>query len=141
MAKKGRAQAGIIIGGGSKVEVGGDMVGGNKTTTTNTFTIHASTSTNLFGQVDQKIATHRWKDPKQRKAVETAVSEIKTKLENSTGQPVKVSWLEKRLSIIARMAPDIYDVVVATLASPVLGIKEVIDKIRKKAEENLVTDS
>ncbi len=45
--------------------------------------------------------------------------------------------LVKRLKALMTMAPDIGEVAITTLANPMLGIKLVIDKIKRRANEEL----
>ena len=54
--------------------------------------------------------------------------------EAQKGSKVEIVRLEKLINTLAIMAPDIFDVVVATLASPLAGIGLVIKKIGDKAK-------
>jgi len=54
--------------------------------------------------------------------------------EAQKGSKVEVGRLEKLINTISVMAPDIFDVVIASLASPLAGIGLVIKKIGDKAK-------
>jgi hypothetical protein len=48
-------------------------------------------------------------------------------------------FLPRRFRNIARMAPDVLDVVVATLANPLAGLGAAVKKISQKAKEETST--
>ncbi len=50
------------------------------------------------------------------------------------------SFLSRRFRNIARVAPDILDVVVATLTNPLAGLGLVATKIAEKAREDTVVN-
>ena len=53
-------------------------------------------------------------------------------------KPVEESSLSRHFRNIARMAPDILDVVVATLGNPLAGLGVAVKKIAEKAKEDTV---
>ena len=65
------------------------------------------------------------------------ISEIQSNVTEAAKKNEKVDegFLARRFRNIARMAPDVLDVVVKTLANPMLGIGEAAKKIAKKAKE------
>jgi hypothetical protein len=62
--------------------------------------------------------------------VQSAVKQATTKTEG-----IDENFLSRHFRNIARMAPDILDVVVATLGNPLAGIGVAIKKIAEKAKE------
>ncbi len=55
--------------------------------------------------------------------------------EVAKGEQANSGKVERWLRFLAEMAPDIWDVVVKTLADPVTGIAEVVRKVAKRARE------
>lgn len=64
------------------------------------------------------------------KEIQSTVIEAATK-----NEPVEESFLSRRFRNIARMAPDVLDVVVATLGNPLAGLGVAVKKIAEKAKE------
>jgi hypothetical protein len=50
---------------------------------------------------------------------------------------VDKSFLSRRFRNIARMAPDVLDLVVAMLANPLAGLGVVVKKVAEKAKEEM----
>ncbi len=145
-------------GGGSFVEgdlnVGGDYVGGNKTVTQ-----HAggdivgrdkitttTTTTGLSGDQLQKLAEAfaniqkqidaRPDDPKVDKdEIKDTVKRLET--EAQKGEAANPDKVRRWLTGLAAMAPDIFKVTVATLASPIAGLATAVQLIANKAREEL----
>jgi hypothetical protein len=68
-------------------------------------------------------------------------SEIQRTVENIEAEVLKSDGANARkvrrwLRFLAEMAPDIFDVVVNTLVSPIYGVSEVIRKVAKRATSN-----
>ena len=74
--------------------------------------------------------------PETKKTIEESVKQIEQ--ETSKGNKAKSSFIQERLENIQRMAPDIADVVIATLQSPAAGISLAVKKVVNKfqAENN-----
>ena len=73
--------------------------------------------------------------------LEDATAEIEElKQEIAKGDEADETFLKRRLRNLARMAPDILDVVTATLANPALGLDMVIRNIAEKAREEAGLD-
>ena len=70
------------------------------------------------------------------KEIQTAVTEAVQKSEK-----VDESFLSRRFRNIARMAPDLLEVVVATLGNPLSGLGVAVKKIADKAKEETGTAS
>lgn len=54
--------------------------------------------------------------------------------EAQKGEKAEIGRIEKLINTLAVMSPDIFDVVIATLASPLAGVGLVIKKIGEKAK-------
>lgn len=54
-----------------------------------------------------------------------------------TNEKVHEGFLSRRFRNIARMAPDVLDLVAAMLANPLAGLGVAVKKIAEKARENL----
>jgi hypothetical protein len=63
----------------------------------------------------------------------TKVDEIRT--EANKGDNANPSFIQQRLINLAKMAPDIFGVVVATLVNPLNGFALAVQKIAQKAKE------
>ena len=58
-------------------------------------------------------------------------------IQGGDASPKKQNFLEMRLKNIAAMAPDIGQVILATLAAPAAGIALTLQKIAQKAQSEL----
>jgi hypothetical protein len=87
----------------------------------------------VFVHIYQVIEKTTFADEKTAKTVNDAVEVIQT--ENEKGDQANETSLKFSLNMLAQMAPDIWDVVVSTLANPVLGISTVVNKIAQKAKQ------
>ena len=125
----------ISIGGG----LTGNLVVGNNNQVSNTINqgLSAADIKQLFDSVNTKIDAL----PQLNQAVkEDAKAEIKDIQENITEAVTNKgnldeSFLTRRFRSIARMAPDILDVIVATIANPLGGVGVAVKKIADKAKE------
>lgn len=87
-----------------------------------------------FEHVYRQIAEHPKLNATEKADLHAEVKEI----EDEARQPSpNESFLERRLRSVQRMAPDILDVVLATLGNPAAGfgmvVKKVAEKIRAEA--------
>ena len=122
---------GDLVGGNKTVTqtTGGDIVGGDKITTT---TAQAQQLDQAFREIHQKIAA-RPPDPKVDKdEIEDTVKRIEA--ESRKGEEANTDRLERWLLTLGGMADDIFQVVVATLANPALGLAKAIQLIAQKAK-------
>lgn len=75
--------------------------------------------------------------PETKKTIEESVEQIEQEVKK--GDKAKPSFVQERLQNIERMAPDIGEVVMATLLNPAAGIslavKKVVNKIQAKKSE------
>ena len=126
---------GDYVGGNKTVTqtAGGDIVQGNKVTITYGADPAAAASlAEAFARIDKLIAARK-EDPSVDK------SEIKQQVERISGEAQKgeqanESKVERWLVGLAGMAEDIFDVTVASLTNPALGVATVIRKIAAKAK-------
>ncbi|MBI5032057.1 MAG: zinc ribbon domain-containing protein [Chloroflexi bacterium] len=119
---------------GGQVQVGGDVAGRDKITTTTTG-LDASTLVELtkqFAKIYQKIDA-RLEDPNTDK---TEIKDTVQKIEEEVkkGEQANPAKVERWLKFLAGMADDIFQVVASTLASPIAGVAKAIQLIAKKAK-------
>jgi len=91
----------------------------------------------LFEEVNKRLAALEEADrdlvaPAVEQTVQAAAA-----IQQGDASPEKQSFLEKRLKSICTMAPDIGQVIIATLANPAAGIALTLQKIAQKAEGEL----
>lgn len=140
---------------GNQAKVQGDVFTGDKTTTGDIRADHSAiavgpdaqatanitTSTGLsaaevaalfdrlYAQIDERPNT----SPEDKTDLKTDVQEIQT--EAIKGDKADEAFLARRLRNIQRMAPDILDVVIATLANPLAGFSTVVTKVARRMKE------
>ena len=137
--------SGDYVGGNKTVtqHAGGDIVGRDKITTTNT-------TTGLSGDQLQQLLTAfaaiqkqidaRPEDPNVGKdEIKRTVDDVKTEVQK--GGAANPNKVQRWLTGLAAMAPDIFKVTVATLVNPVVGVATAIQLIANKAQEELKADS
>jgi len=132
--KQGKqASSGISIGGNVDTG-GGDIAAGDiqKGNVYQTHGLQANEIKELFLPIYQGIEQRKDLPQEDRDDLKTAVEEIQ--VEVAKGEEADESFLERRFRNIARMAPDILDVVLKTVANPVLGLATLAQKIASKAE-------
>ena len=120
---------------------GGNVIGvinasGRARVTVSQKVIHQATPQleKLFKSVYKSIET-RPKDSKfNKKELESHVKMIEQ--EASKGQKADKDKLEKWISFLAKMAPDIVDVMMASLGGPVAGFTAVFKKIVARASSS-----
>jgi len=91
----------------------------------------------LFDKLYAKLEASKKISPANKEDAKALVEEIQSTVADSAQNKEKLdeTFLEHRFRNIARMGPDILDLVVKTLASPMLGITDLVNKIAKKAKE------
>lgn len=92
-----------------------------------------STINSLFQPIYKKLDQLSEIHPQDRKILHKNIEEIQHEV--LKGQKVDRGFVEERLLHIARMAPDIFEVVISILANPAIGLAIVAKKIAKKAED------
>jgi hypothetical protein len=85
----------------------------------------------IYHRIDSK--------PKDKKKLAREVEQIRQEVQK--GEDAHQGSLQERLKNLAKMAPDIFEVTIATLANPALGFALVVQKIAKKAREEYAQQS
>jgi len=152
-AKKKKSSSGLQIGGNVRV-TGGDFVTGDKNVKVDKGGVYVGGKvqvinivtgdhnklanqessrealfTDLIKAIEQRPNTSR----EDKEDLKTNVAEIKTEAEK--GQQIDESFLARRLRNIERIAPDIAEVVLATIANPAAGFATVVRKIAERARK------
>jgi ribosomal protein L27 len=144
MAKRESAgrSGGVNFGKGSKVTVGGDVVGRDKVTKTTTTTntgMSADDVAKLFDSIYKKIGQAPKEDqPDIRNAVD--VIQKAAKQEAVDGKAPDEAAVKMASQSLAMTAPnilqDIADVAMATLSSPAAGVATIIRKVMAKVQQS-----
>ena len=155
--KKGKNQQGLQIGGSVHIS-GGDFVAGDKNTTVESGSVivggdvHGSHITTgdqnrvgnqvtlrqeLFSGLNQKIERRANTSSEQQEDLKSNVSEIQAEAEK--GDQANESFLAQRIRNIQKIAPDIAEVVIATLTNPAAGFAALITKIARRAQRSAQT--
>ena len=131
-SKKKTSNGGINISG-EHVSIKGDVIGRDKVVTN-----YDNSSKNWillekeFSTVKEKIS-REVDDEVYKEEIQDKVTKIEQEVKK--GEEADSNKVEKWLKFIAGMSDDIYQVVVSTLANPVLGISKTIQLIAQKAKE------
>ena len=130
--KRFRKQSGGVNIKNSRVTVGGDLVGRDKTTTIGPKGKGDDLEKILeqFSQIKQKI-DQRTEDPDIDKAeLRTLVENIEQELKK--GESANPNKVKRWLKFLAEMADDIFQVTVATLTHPVAGVAKAIQLVAQQ---------
>lgn len=129
------ASGGIhITTSGGSVTIQGDVVGGSKMVTTSG--VSGAELIELFKQFQSiyRQIDARPEDSKvDREALKAAVRGIQQEV--AQGERADPDKVEKWLTFLAGMADDVFQVTVATLANPAVGVAKAIQLITQKATE------
>ena len=122
---------GAYVGGEVKVE-GGDFVGRDQVKIT--MGLSGPEVAELFKPIYAAIEARPDTPPEDRADVKAEVQEIQAEVVK--GDEADEGFLARRLRSLKRMAPDILEVTLATLANPAAGLGAVASKVaqRVKAE-------
>ena len=136
MSKK---KNGISIQANRDVTVGGDVVGGDKITSSDIDAGDLAELSKQFARIQNQI-DERTDDPQVDK------TEIKNLVENiekevKKGDEANRSKVERWLRFLGEMADDIFQVTTATLANPIAGVARTIQLIAQKAKEQTSSNS
>jgi len=87
----------------------------------------------LYTTIDARPAT----PPADKADLKAEVQEVQSAVTQAAAKKEQIdeSFLARHFRNIARIAPDILDVVVATLANPLAGLGVAVQKIAEKAKE------
>jgi hypothetical protein len=93
----------------------------------------------LFDGLYTKIDVREDTPPNIKDGLKADVEEIQEEVHKAVEKKENLdeSFLLRRFKSIARMAPDILDVVVATLANPLGGLGVAVAKIAQKAKQEV----
>ncbi len=130
--KSGRT---INTGGGAYIEGsvttgGGDFVGRDQYKSSG---LSAQEVEKLFAPIFSALATKEELDPLDRADLETDVTDLQAEVVK--GDEADESFIARRLRNIQRVAPDILDVVLATLGNPAAGFALAVRKVAERMGE------
>jgi len=139
MSKKPVSQSGgVNISGHGNVNIDGDVVGRDKITSTVTSTsgVDSAQLVELLKQFAaiQRQVEARPEDPNVDKGeIKDTVKKIEDEVKKGSGaNPSKV---ERWLMNLGAMSDDIFQVTVASLTNPLLGVAKTVQLIAQKAKE------
>jgi hypothetical protein len=91
----------------------------------------------LFDRLYAAIDAHAQASPADKEDIKAEVKEIQATVTRAAAKDENVDegFLSRRFRNIARMAPDLLDIVVATLGNPLAGLGVTVKKIAEKAKE------
>ena len=132
-----RNQTRVNVGNISGVSGNVNVAGGSITTHQTTTGLSAAEIKQLFDGLYTVIEANKKVSPTKKEDLKAEVQEIQSTVIEAAQKNEKVdeSFLSRRFRNIARMAPDVLDVVVATLANPLAGLGVAVKKIAEKAKE------
>ncbi len=135
--KKGNQQVNIKVGNISGTSGEVNIAGGNVTNYKTTSGLSATDIKQLFDQLYSSIETNTRVSPANKEDLKAEVKEIQSTVTEAAQKKEKVDegFLARHFRNIARMAPDMLDVVVATLGNPLAGLGVAVKKIAEKAKE------
>ena len=139
MKKKSNNKTSLLqIGKISDVSGEINIAGNNITAIKFTNGFSASEIKQLFDQLYVAIETNAKASSENKEDLKAEVKEIQATVTEAAQKNEKVDEgsLACRFRNIARMAPDVLDVVVATLANPLAGLGVTVKKIAEKAKED-----
>jgi hypothetical protein len=115
-----------------------NIAGGNIATYHTASGLSAAEVKQLFDQIYARIESRADTTPAVREDLTDTVGAIQGAVTSAVQKNERVDegFLNRHFRKIARMAPDILDVVVATLANPLAGLGVAAAKIAAKAKED-----
>jgi transposase-like protein len=127
----------VRVGNISDISGNVNVAGGNITTHHTITGLSAAEIKQLFDGLYSQIDTRANTSPADKEDIKAEVKEIQSTVTEAAQKNEKIdeSFLSRRFRNIARMAPDLLDVVVATLANPLAGLGVATKKIAEKAKE------
>jgi hypothetical protein len=138
MSKKKRASGNQVrVGDISDISGNVNVAGGSITTHQTTTGLSAAEIKQLFDQLYIAIDSRSETSSADKESLKAEVKEIQSTVTEAAQKNGKVDegFLSRRFHNIARMAPDVLDVVVATLGNPLAGLGVAVKKIAEKAKE------
>lgn len=133
-----KKETNIKVGNISGVSGNMNIAGGNITTHHTVNGLSAADIKQLFDELYTSIDTNTRVSASTKKDLKADVKDIQSAVTEAVKKNEKVdeSFVSRRFRNIARMAPDILDVVVATLGNPLAGLGVAVKKIAEKAKED-----
>ncbi len=124
----------VRVGNLSNISGNVNIAGGN-VTTHHTTGLSAAEIKQLFDQLYTKIDARPDTPLTDKEDLKAEVKEIQATVTEAAKENKKVDegFLARRFRNIARMAPDILEVIVATLANPLAGLGIAVKKIAEQA--------
>jgi hypothetical protein len=138
MPEKNHAKdGGFNVGSVSGVSGTVNIAGGDITTHQTSSGLSAAEIRQIFDQLYTAIETRAETSPASKEDLKAEVKEIQSTVTEAAQKNEKVDegFLSRHFRNIARMAPDVLDVVVATLGNPLAGLGVAAKKIAEKAKE------
>jgi hypothetical protein len=136
MADDDKGQSGGVNISGGTVNVGGDIVGRDKVTTTTTYGIGGDQLAALvkeFSQISKKVDEVKLPADVDKAEVKDTVKKIEEEVKK--GDQANGAKVERWLKFLGDMSGDILQVTAATLTNPALGVTKAVQLIAKKAQE------
>lgn len=130
--ESGNISIGGSIGSGAAVGHGTSVKADNIAGRDIIIGANAKDITDAFAQLYAAIEAKSFPSETAAQDVREAVEIIEA--ENEKGEEANEKVVRLSFRTLARMAPDILDVAIATFANPLLGISTVVKKIAEKAE-------
>lgn len=132
-----RKPAGVNVGDISNISGNVNVAGGDITTHQTTTGLSAAEIKQVFDGLYKDIDARAELPQADKEDIKAEVKEIQSTVTAAAQnkESIDESFLARRFRNIARMAPDILDVVVASLANPLAGLGVAARKISDKAKE------
>jgi hypothetical protein len=129
-------QTNVRVGNISDVSGNVNVAAGNITIHHTSTGLSAAEIKQLFDGLYTKIDANPKVSPADKEDLKAEVKEIQSTVTDAAKNNDKVDegFLARRFRNIARMAPDILDVIVATLGNPLAGLGVAVKKIADKAK-------
>ncbi len=139
MSRKHDSKANVRVGNISGVSGEVNVAGGDITVTKTSTGLSAADVKQLFDQLYAQIDASPKVPAAVKEDVKAEVQDIQAAVKDAVDQktPMQESFMARRFRNIARMAPDILDVVVATLGNPLAGLGIAARKIAEKAKSDV----
>lgn len=133
----GSQQTSIKVGNISDISGSVNIAAGNITTHHTTAGLSAAEIKQLFDGLYANIDASTKISSSNKEDLKAEVKEIQSMVTEAGKKNGKVDegFLARRFRNIARVAPDVLDVVVATLGNPLAGLGVAVKKIAEKAKE------
>lgn len=127
----------IHTGGGAYIEGsvntdGGDFVGRDQIKISG---LSAADVAKLFEPIYARIEARSNTSSEDKADLKTDVQELQAEV--TKGDKADESFLSRRLRNIQRMAPDILEVITATLTNPLAGFSTVVTKVAQRMKESV----